>query len=320
MAKKKAKIPRTVPKLFKQPPFFKSGLLRYRSGDHAITLSNGYYRCVLNCKDQCKVHTAQIPKETLERAFCRYTRTYAISLDIAEKINRRLFRENLVDVLMGIEDEYSVEERLFEATLDAALQEPDVKETDLKTAADALAKMSQAEYPAILMAYVMGTLVAVAHPEAEAELGKLIAFLSKHITLSDDGKLSTIEFERWGWYCINVINKSVPGYITKIRTQKITVVNQKDNLTDLPLAKAALEFGLGNTKGAMGANMNMMYGVVTWMKSAMSLTFDIKDPKIAAQASLAFLQEMRNDPALQMIAKFTNTLDLKINKLPKSNA
>lgn len=304
---------------FKKPSFFKSGVLRFQNLDHPLTLSNGYYRCTLNCNGKCDVHTKQIQSETLERAFSRYAAKFAVDKKETSRILDKIMRANLMDILLGVEEMIGVEERVFENTVEAMKKDFENKkkldEEDFKISTEALTKMTQAEYPTMLLAYMLGVLSALASPEREAELGRIFSFITKKVYLSDDGKIISVEFERWGWYILNTIGKHILNYLQKIRSFKIPIVNEKDEILNLPVAQAALYFGFGNTGEAMGAEMNMMYGLMKYMRNSMQLAMGSIDPDKTNVAVLGLFEMMRNDPALAMVIKMTNAMDLKINNL-----
>jgi hypothetical protein len=317
MAKNKDQKPGTIKMLsIKKPPYFKRGTLVYADKGHTLTRDGHYYRCILNCRGKCAKHNKRIPTETLERAFARKIKILAINPDVAERILKKILRENLVDVLFGVDDSYSKQEERFELTLAVAKQDLQdsgkIKKEDVEEAIDSITKMHQAEYPTILLSFVLGTLRALANTEYEAETGRTFAFMSKKIVLSNDGKIDQIELELWAWYILNLIDRYIPGYLKHIKSKGVSIRNTSDEFLKLPVAQAALRFSMENTKEAMSVNMTLMYQLTKLMADGIKATVGNTDPKQAATASLLFLEEMKNNPALAIIMQMGNAINLKL--------
>ena len=188
----------------------------------------------------------------------------------------------------------------------------EIQDSDITTATEALTKIHQANYPTILLGFILGTLRALANPEHEAELGRTFAFMSKKINISSDGKIISIEFERWAWYILNLINRHVPNYLENIRAEGVTIKNGNDELLKLPVAEAALLFNMDEAKDAMSVNMSLMSQMMQVMRDGIQTTFKQNDPKQANNAALLFLEEMKNNPALAIVMQMADAIDLKM--------
>ena len=81
-----------VPRI-KKPQYFKSGLLVYEDLSHPLTRDGNYYRCALNCHGECDTHAKLIPTETLEKAFARKIKTFAIKPAVADFLLKKSFKK-----------------------------------------------------------------------------------------------------------------------------------------------------------------------------------------------------------------------------------
>ena len=134
-----------------------------------------------------------------------------------------------------------------------------IKPADIKAADDALVRQQQAEYPIMLLGFALNVISAFMNPDKEKLIGHNLALMTKHVYLSNDGKILKIELEKWGWYLLTYINKRSPGYLNNIRKKRVVITNKSDELTDKSFSEAALSFGVGNTGEAMGQEGNALY-------------------------------------------------------------
>lgn len=309
---KPARLPR-----IKKPQYFKAGLLTFEDLGHPLIRDGKYYRCTLNCHGKCDVHTKQIPTETLERAFARKIKSFAIEPEKAETILTKILRENIGEVIMGVDEEINQKEELFDLALTTMKQDEEatgnIEAEDIKDAVEALTKIHKANYPTMLLGFIPGTLRALAHPEYEAELGRAFAFMSKNISLSNKGKIISIELERWAWYILNLIDRYIPNYLTNIRMQGVELENEPDReLAKLSIARAALLFNMNKAQEAMSTNMRLMSQSVKMLQDGIQSVIGTTDPKETNKVALLFLEEMKNNPEFAIVMQMANSLGLEM--------
>lgn len=303
---------------FKKPPFFRQGTLVFKESGHTLLISDRHYRCLLSCKGKCNANgEKQINKETLDRAFSRLAQKFQINQETGKKFMNRLMRDNLCDMLFGAEDDSDAEQEIIDATRAVMLQDitknKKVKTSDIKAIDDAFVKQQQAEYPLMLLGVTLNLISAFINPHKQAFIGQNLAYVTKRVYLSNDGKIQEIELEKWGWYVLNLIDKQSPNYLNRIREKKIRITNKPDELTGLSFSEAALSFGIGNAGKAMGQDATMVYGLFKVMRDALANTLD-GDPDKINQGNALMYDYFANNPSFALLAKMVGAAGLEIKK------
>lgn len=252
-----------------QLPFFKKGTLVYAESGHELELSDRHYRC----KEHCKTDTGekQIKKENLEKNFTYYVQKFRLEPKVAEKINNDLMKKYLIDLLTDpdIEGKQEVMDTTIRAmdedlkNIKSVKAEDEYYETgeykgggkiakeDIKTFEDAFIAKQREILPQHLFAVLLSYLKTLSDPNYANHLGQGLALISKKIYISNDGKILQIEFERWGWYIMNYINKRIPNYLGDLKGKGVDITNGYDAITDLGIREAIEEFRGSNFLEAM---------------------------------------------------------------------
>ncbi len=303
---------------FKKPKFFRDGTLVFEVSGHKLLISDKHYRCALNWKGKCSANgEKQIKKETLDRAFSRYAQKFAIEESVGKRFLNRLMRDNLCDILFGTEEESELEQSVIDTTRAAMIQDvaekKKVKPSDIKAIEDAFVKQEQAEYPLMLLGVALNLISAFINPHKEAFIGQNLAYVSKKIYLSNDGKIQKIELEKWGWYVLNLIDKQSPSYLRNLREKKIIITNKPDELTGLTFPEAAMNFGIGNSGKAMGQDATMIYGLFKVMRDSLGNTLE-GDPEKMMQGNALMYNYFVNDPSFALLVKMVGAAGLEIKK------
>lgn len=204
----------------KPPRFFPKGSLIFSESSHALTIDKDHYVCSKRQKKQCRyTEETRIKREVLERAFSRLAMKFRIpntdeNLHIFDKYILGKVLHTLVDEI--IEQPHDTE--YFDSTL--AVIKEDVEFGDKKQFKEDMrdikgaytAKLRQDDILPITT-LLLGTSLTFLRPDvSEAQMGRIIAFLSKKIYLSDSGKIKKIELTKLGSYIVQYIDKYIPGY------------------------------------------------------------------------------------------------------------
>ena len=66
----------------------------------------------------------------------------------------------------------------------------------------------------VLFGYLIGLVVAMSSNTEPAERARNLALVCKKVYLSNDKKIVSVEFEKWGWYILNFIKRYKSDYMT----------------------------------------------------------------------------------------------------------
>lgn len=310
---------KTPPRLtFKKPKLFRQGTLVFERSGHALVISDKYYRCIPSCKGRCNANgEKQIRKENLDRAFTRLAQKFAIDERTGKKILKQLMRDNLYELLFDTVEDSDFEQEIIDSTRAVMLQEvitkDKVQSSDIKDMDDALVKQQQADYPIMLLGITANLIAAFMNPHKEAMIGFNLASVCKQIYLSNGGKILKIELEKWGWYTLNLIEKQSPGYLKKLAEKKVVIINKPDEITGLSFSEAAMNFGAGTSKEAMGQDATMLYGVFKIMRMSLGSLVD-GDPDKMNKANALMYDYIQNNPSFALLAKMVASSGLEIKK------
>jgi len=217
----------------KPPRFFPKGSLVFSKSDHALTIDKDYYVCAKRQKRQCNhAKETRIKREVLERAFSRLAMKFVIpntdeNLHVFDRYILGKVLHTLVDEI--IEQPRNTE--YFDSTL--AVIKEDVEFGDKKQFKEDMrdikgaytAKLRQDDILPITT-LLLGTSLTFLRPDvSEIQMGRIIAFLSKKIYLSDSGKIEKIELTKLGSYIIQYIGKYIPEYTKSLNHLLIGTIN-----------------------------------------------------------------------------------------------
>jgi hypothetical protein len=306
--------PLPVPK-FKKPPYFRAGTLVFFESGHALGISGRHYRCLRSTHKKCSANgERQIKTETLERAFGRYAKKFAMEKAKGQRIAEEILKKNLWEILTAIESESESKEELMTATTLVMVQEAKankkISQSDIKDFESTYVRSNEADYPLMLCGFILNFIKAASNSEKEAVLGRNLAILTKRVRLSREGKILELELEPWGWYTMNFIGRYSPNYLKNLKTNGVRLANTPNEFLKLPLHEAALRYGVGYTKEAMGQDMNVIYGLFKFVKDMFSISLNLDSEQMAEAMPLMF-NRIQNDPALRIAVQSMSVLGIQ---------
>jgi hypothetical protein len=277
--------------------FFKEGSLVYGDSGHKLIRSGKNYRCVKDSNQKCDFGEKQILKDTLDRAFSRKASKMYCEKFPAEKTIKRLLRDSFWDVAFGIDDRTFGSEEVQDSTL--ILMQQDVEEKGevdnelIEDFKESSVSEREAGYPMMLFAYAIGMVKAVSMQMSEAERGRTLALFSKQVNLNTEGKIESIELERWAWYLLNtIIERNMPGYIKSLKS--LNIINGPDELHKKGLVEASLAYGEDGFEDALGENFAISLAWISMIKDSFDLVL-INDPQKATDGLPLLFEKIRND-------------------------
>ena len=290
----------------KPQDFFKEGCVVFQNSKHPLCLSNGYYRCQPDCNHKCEEkNEGQFKKESFERNFSRFAKKFKIEKMEMEVLRKKFFRKYFMDVLLGVEEANEGKNEIVDANL-AVMKEDLEKGKSIKRDAgdsfEQLIKINQDEYPLILFSYVIGIMATLSKPEEERWLGKALALITKHIYISDSGAIEEIEFEKWGWYVLNLINRNNPNYLWNIKNAGVIIKNDTtDELIGKELMEAIKYFEERDYTEALHNHLSdTLYQYFAVVKKMMKGFYE-GDSVALQKAMLEAVNEMVNNPIFQLM-------------------
>jgi len=302
------------PLKIKKPPFFKPGSLVFLESKHKLVKDGKYYRCTKKTNQLCQFEEKPLLAESFERKFSR------LALKLQDKkldpdvLIERLMRDNLCDLIFGVEKKAKTQVDIAEYTVSAVnadvLSGKSVSNQDHKDFDMGMVELMKADHSIILFGYAISMIRAFAVEMPEAEMGRMLAHYSKRIYLSNEGEIIGIELERWAWYCFNVvIEKNNPGYLQG--REEFKFLNKPDVLHDMSLVKAALSFGSEDFPNAMGENFMLSIGMVKVLKDSISFAVGGDMAKMN-QAMPEFMNQIMKNPAIGIIMRTLSVSGIKI--------
>ena len=280
--------------------FFKEGSLVYKNSGHKLIKSGEYYRCGKNSNQQCKFKERQVRSESLERTFSRKAKNLYTDKFPAEKTVQNLLRDHFWDVVFGIDKRIFGKEEIIDSTLSVMQEEVNEgRGEDKKLTIDFIETLDderRANHPMLLFSFAISIVRIVSAPMTEAERGRAFALLSKRVYLTEEGKMDSVELERWAWYLLNtVIEKKQPGYLSSLKS--LNIINGSDSLHSKGLYEAAMSYGEDGFDDALGEDFAISYGWIKMMREAFKIAM-VSDPKKMQEEMPKFFKAIRNDVPL----------------------
>lgn len=253
----------------KRIPFFRPQTLLFEDSNHELRISDRHYRCDLDCKGKCGLSEPQIKTDTLEKQFTRLSDLFKLDEEIVETMRIDLTKKYFTDILFHNIDQKDTEQDKIDRTL-LAMQKDNkaglkIDNEDVPDIEAALVRQQELDYPILLFGYMIGFIAGLSPLEEPAQRARNLALISKKILINDKGKIVSMEFERWGWYMINYIERYKPGYIDCL--SKVSTLNKNDELIGLDLFDALNYFDTDNFEEALhNHSANDMYLVFKMLK------------------------------------------------------
>jgi hypothetical protein len=302
MNKKKTEIKQIKIKIL---DFFKEGCVIFQNSKHTLCLSNGYYRCQLDCNHKCKEkNEGQFKKESFEKSFSRLANKFKLEKNEMEMIRKKMMRKYFMDVLIGVEEENEGKEEIVKANIAVMIEDfkkgKSIKK-DANDTLDQLVKINKDEYPLILFSYINGIIATFSKPEEERWLGKALSSIAKHIYISDKGIIEKIELERWGWYILNLIDENISNYLWNLKDKGVIITNDlNDELVGKGIIEAIEYFKVKDFEEALNNySANVLYKYFSIIKSLMNGIYK-GDSVLLQKAMLEMMIKMTNDPIFQI--------------------
>lgn len=295
-------------------PFFKKDSLVFLNSSHLLRLSNGYYRCDLDCKGKCEMKERQFKKELMEKRFTRFAGKFKITSDGAGSMVKKLFKKALIKIIDQEENDFGCED-IMETSIETARQDfkkkRKIKKSDLKDFEEALVKSNTLDRPAILLAYISGIIRSFSLNQAG--IGRDLALVTKKIFISNSGEIESIEFERWGWYILNFIDKNFPNYFYNLKQQGVKILNKEDEILNLDVDEAIEYFDNNFEEALHNHSVTFFYSILSMLRKMVSAMTD-GDPQKTNLAILKMYSEFATNPAIQLAFKLTPLVGLKLSK------
>ena len=301
-------------------PFFKKGTLIYAESEHELELSDRHYRC----REHCKSDTGerQIKRENLEKNFTYYVQKFRLEQKEAVKISDELMKKYLIDMLT--DPDVDGKQEVLDTTVRAmdedlknikSIRAEDeyyetgnykgggkISKEDIKTFEDMFVAKQKEVLPQHLFAVLLSYLKTLSDPSYAKNLGQGLALISKKIYVSNDGKILKIEFERWGWYIMNYIDRRFPNYLNNLKEKGVIITNGYDEITELDIGEAVKVFKGSNFLEAMNwfdvdslsKLFEIMRGIIKAMKGS---------PEDIQTATLQVLDFMNTNPLAQFASQ-----------------
>ncbi len=243
-------------------PFFKKDTLAYSKSGHELEESDRHYRC----KEHCKTESGekQIRKERLQSNFNYYVQKLRLEPEKAEKVSNDLMRKYLISLLMESDDGIIGKQEVLDTTIRVmdedlknikSVKAEDeyyetgqfkgggrLKKEDIETFEDTFVTKQKEILPQQLFAVLLSYLKTLSDPRYARHLGRGLALISKKIYISNEGKIEKIEFERWGWYVLNYIDKRFPDYLNSLKQKGVVITNGYDKIIEMDINEAVHSF------------------------------------------------------------------------------
>lgn len=259
------------------PAYFKKDCLTFPSGHHLV-LSDRHYRCELDCNGKCSLHEPQINAENMERNFEYFALKFKLPSIDAPRFARRLVKDLFIRIINDDDDEMdtAVQDEIQESTLDVMKRDlrdgKKVEESDVQMFADSVIAENTMDWPLLLHSITAGIIKDFSEPENQAFLGRELSVITKHVNISYDGKIESIELEEWGWYILNFINRKFPNYLPNLKNQGVKIINNaKDDWLSLDPETASRRFDEESFKTILNS-----YSAGPYHEMAKNLKFMIK--------------------------------------------
>lgn len=298
-------------------PFFKNGSLVYARSEHELELSDKHYRCRKHCKTSSG--EKQIKKEDLQKKFTYFAQKFRLEQKEAVRVGDDLINKYLVsllldfDVTLGKQEILDATVRVMDEDLKniKTVQAEDkyyktgkfrgggkIKKGDIKDFEGAFVGKQRDVLPQQLFAVLLSYLKTLSDPRFAKHLGQGLALISMKIHLSNDGKILKIEFERWGWYILNYIDKHIPNYLNNLKKKGLTITNGYDEITDMEIGRAVRYFEGSNFLDAMNwFDVDSLYKL---FEACRGVTKSMKgSPEDIQKATLDMMDFMNTNPLAQ---------------------
>ena len=292
-------------------PFFKPSCLVFEKSEHKLTLSDRNYRCILDCKQKCTENEPQINKERMERNFSYLATKFKTKENSYNSLYRKMLVDFLPVLILQANDEAEYQEELLERTTEVINQEVKsknkIKNSDIETFKESYAKRKSAHNVLILFAYLIAVIDIFSKKELEKELGKTLALITKHVYLSDKGKIENIELEKWGWYILNFIDKNEDNYLFNLKEKGVKILNEKENFCNLKPLEAIEYFNSQGIEIAISDyKINYFYNLLTKVQKLTELLMqaDVKNIPIALSE---LFEEFGKNPQVELATSLSIT-------------
>lgn len=318
-------------------PFFKKGSLAYEKSGHELELSGRHYRCRKHCKSESG--EKQIKKENLEKNFSYFSQKFRVEQKVIAEMGNKLLNQYLVSMLTNFEGTEGKQE-ILDNTIRAMNEDAKniksvkaekeyfktgkykkggkIKKEDIKTFEDTFVAKQKQLLPDQLFMVLLSYLKTLSDPRYAKHLGMSFGIISKKVYISNDGKILKIELERWGWYILNYINRSVPNYLNNLKKQGVIIVNGYDEINEMDIEEAVRYFDDLNFSEALNwLDVDSLYSLFGAMRGVIKSLQG--GPEETQEATLELFDFMNTNPFAQLATQLLPAVSkgLKIKKSAK---
>jgi hypothetical protein len=113
---------------------------------------------------------------------------------------------------------------------------------------------------------------------------------------------------------MNFINRYIPAYLSDLKKKGVKILNTKNEFLTMPMHEAALKYGIGYTKEAMGQDMNEMHGLFVFVKDMLAITFKLDSDQMTLAIPYIF-DRLQNDPAIRIAMQGMSLMGIKPERI-----
>ena len=307
--KKKLEIPKLP---VKKIPYFKEGSLVFAKSGHALTLSDRNYRCILSTNQKCNLGEKQINVINLKRNFANFSLKFAIPEDQANIMSKKFLKEVFYKMIDDALEE-DTQEELIDMTIAASFQDilkdGKMKKGDEMTILDSFISKQKAEAPKFIIGGIGQAISTFSH-ESENQ-GQFLAYMTKKIFLSDEGKILKIELENLGWYIVNYLDHHLGGYLWGLKNKGVTITNKNSELMGKNVYEAVEYFKYRPTEDMLSNfQPTQLLTIIDSLKFSLGMITTI-NPKQQSAKLAALLSAMNSNPMFQIMSPVVGLVKVK---------
>ena len=297
----------------KKPPYFRKGCLVFLDSNHTLHLSGKYYRCTKDSHGACDIHKTRVLQKTLETAFSRYAEKYTLRHEYGVRYFKKLLKDNLFDLVDENElDMDKIDEQQL-LTIEAA--EEDLKRNnrvsniDLHDLRELEQQKRKYETPIFLFAYAFGMLKVLTNPNNKSDIGRSLAQITRHIYITDKGKIASIEFQPWGWYILNGIMEGMePGFSSRLRKNTVEILNPDDpDLRHMKIPEAANAYS--GLHRPIGETYHTSLAVTDLLVTAVEMLLGSADSR--GEVIVEMHKRLQTDPIFASLVRVSDSTSFK---------
>ena len=215
-------------------PLFSKGSLVFEKSGHTLVKSGAYYRCSLQTKGLCKDKNEElIPTKSLVEKLNRTIEKFVLPEGEATKMTDRVFKAFMELGMKSMNREAELQS-IIEPTINMIIEDirddRKIKRADMSDLKKYFLESIRENYKLLLLSQMMDLVFILSGSDGETNAMKIYASMMlgvdpkmirgnfarhlKKVYLSSNGKIESIEFEGWSWFCVSYFKSNIFGYPT----------------------------------------------------------------------------------------------------------